>query len=166
MREQAGRRQATALNQAIHNDIRTSTTDVIIVTSVSMCYTYCRMNSHIRTLETKIEALKGRIVALGDLRPGSLSQQYNVCGTPNCRCKASPPQKHGPRYELSYTRKGKSGTRLVKRHELPQIKRAMANYARLRKLLDRWIDLSTELHDLKLKLAAPPPAPPKHRSKP
>src|SRR5579862_6122588 len=84
------------------------------------------MHSRIRTLETKIEALKGRIVALGDLRPGSLSQQYNVCGTPNCRCKASPPQKHGPRYELSYTRKGRSGTRLVKRHELPQIKHALA----------------------------------------
>lgn len=123
------------------------------------------MHRRIRTLETKIEALKGRIVALGDLRPGSLSQQYNVCGTPNCRCKASPPQKHGPRYELSYTRKGKSGTRLVKRYELPQIKKAVANYGRLRELLDRWIDLSTELHDLRLKLVAPPPTP-KRRSKP
>jgi len=123
------------------------------------------MHRRIRTLETKIEALKGRIVALGDLRPGSLSLQYNVCGTPNCRCKASPPQKHGPRYELSYTRKGKSGTRLVKRYELPQIKKALANYARLRELLDRWIALSIELHDLRLKLAAPPPAPPKSRPK-
>jgi len=129
-----------------------------------MCYKQSRMHNRIRILETRIEALKGQIVALGDLRPGSLSQQYNVCGTPNCRCKASPPQKHGPRYELSYTRKGKSGTRLVKRHELPQIKKAMANYARLRELLDRWIDLSTELHDFRLRLAAPPPAP-KRRSK-
>ena len=81
-------------------------------------------------------------------------------------CKASPPQKHGPRYELSYTRKGKSGTRLVKRHELPQIKKALANYARLRELLNRRIDLSTELHDLRLKLAAPSPQPRRHRSKP
>lgn len=126
----------------------------------------CRMRNRLRTLETTIAALKGRIVALGDLRPGSLSQQYNVCGTPNCRCKASPPQKHGPRYELSYTRKGKSGTRLVKRHELAQIKRAVANYARLRALLDRWIDLSTELHDLRLKLVAPSPPPRNRRSKP
>lgn len=119
------------------------------------------MDRRIRTLETKIEALKRQIVALGDLRPGSLSQQYNVCGTPNCRCKASPPQKHGPRYELSYTRKGRSGTRLVKRYELSEVKKALANYTRLKDLLDRWIDLSTELHDLKLKAAAPPPAPSK-----
>jgi len=130
-----------------------------------MCYKNRRMQRTIRTLETKIEALKAKIVDLGDLRPGSLSQQYNVCGTPNCRCKASPPQKHGPRYELSYTRKGRSGTRLVKRYELAQIKQALTNYARLRELVGHWIDLSTELHDLRLKLAAPPPVPTKRRSK-
>ena len=124
------------------------------------------MQRTIHTLETQIEALKAKLVTLGDLRPGSLSQQYNVCGTPNCRCKASTPQKHGPRYELSYTRKGRSGTRLVKRYELAQIKHALANYARLRELVDRWIDLSTELHDLKLKLAPPPVTSPKRRSKP
>jgi hypothetical protein len=53
----------------------------------------------------------------------------------------------------------------VKRHELAQIKKALANYARLEELLDRWIDLSTEPHDLRLKLAAPPPAP-KHPANP
>lgn len=124
------------------------------------------MQRRIRTLEAGIEALKRQLTALGELRPGSLSQQYNVCGTPNCRCKASPPQKHGPRYELSYTRRGKSGTRLVKRHELPQIRRALTNYARLRELVDRWIDLSTELNDLRLKLQAPPIAANKRRPKP
>jgi len=149
----------------IHSDIHTSTADVSIVTSAEMCYKNRRMQRTIRTLETKIEALKAKIVDLGDLRPGSLSQQYNVCGTPNCRCKASPPQKHGPRYELSYTRKGRSGTRLVKRYELAQIKQALTNYARLRELVGHWIDLSTELHDLRLKLAAPPPVPTKRRSK-
>ena len=41
---------------------------------------------------------------------GSLSRQYNVCSSPGCRCKASPPRKHGPYYQLSYTRNGKSTT--------------------------------------------------------
>ena len=45
------------------------------------------------------------LAALGDLRPGSLSIQYNVCGSPGCRCKADPPVKHGPYYQVSYTRK-------------------------------------------------------------
>jgi len=45
--------------------------------------------------ERRIDAIKRQIVALGRLRPGTLSQQYNVCGNPTCRCKADPPQKHG-----------------------------------------------------------------------
>jgi hypothetical protein len=47
-------------------------------------------------IERQIEKVKRDIAALGDLRPGSLSTQYNVCGSPGCRCKATPPEKHGP----------------------------------------------------------------------
>lgn len=82
--------------------------------------------------------------------PGSLSQQYNVCGNPNCRGKASPPQRHGAYYELNYTRKGKGGSRFVEREEVNLVKRQIANYTRLRALIDRWIDLGTKLADLKL----------------
>jgi hypothetical protein len=59
-------------------------------------------------IERQIEKIKRDLVALGDLRPGSLSTQYNVCGTPRCRCKASPPEKHGPYYQISFARNGKS----------------------------------------------------------
>jgi len=79
---------------------------------------------------------------------GSLSEQYNVCGTPGCRCKASPPQKHGPYYQLSYTRNGKSTTRFVRRDNLSAVKTQLRNHDRLRNLVDRWIDLAIELSDL------------------
>lgn len=107
------------------------------------------MQREIQSLEKKIEAIKGELVQLGDLRPGSLSRQYNVCGNPRCRCKASPPQKHGPYYQLSYTRKGRSSSRFVQRKDLPEVKRQISNYTRLRQLVDRWIDLATELSILK-----------------
>jgi len=112
------------------------------------------MKRRMCALEAQINALKRELVRLTDLRPGSLSQQYNVCGSSGCRCKASPPQKHGPYYQLSYTRKGKDGTRFVKQADVPAIREAMANYAQLRDLVDRWIDLATELSDLKLELRA------------
>ena len=38
------------------------------------------------TLQRQIEKVKRDLAALGDLRPGSLSTQYNVCGSPGCRC--------------------------------------------------------------------------------
>ncbi len=84
------------------------------------------------TLQRQIEKVKRDLGALGDLRPGSLSTQYNVCGSPGCRCKADPPVKHGPYYQVSYTRK--------------QLK----NYQRMKLLMEKWIDLAMELAMLRL----------------
>src|SRR3989304_1960448 len=45
----------------------------------------------VQALERKIATIKRHLALLGDLRPGSLSEQYNVCGSPGCKCKADPP---------------------------------------------------------------------------
>lgn len=102
------------------------------------------------TLQRQIEKVKRDLVALGDLRPGSLSTQYNVCGSPGCRCKASPPEKHGPYYQVSYTRKGKSGSKFVKKKDLPTVRKQLKNYERMKLLMERWIDLATEISTLRL----------------
>ncbi len=47
-------------------------------------------------LERQIEKVKRGLAALGDPRPGSLSTQYNVCGSPGCRRKATPPENKCP----------------------------------------------------------------------
>jgi hypothetical protein len=101
-------------------------------------------------IERQIEKVKRDLAALGDLRPGSLSTQYNVCGSPGCRCKATPPKKHGPYYQVSYTRKSKSSTKFVRKEDLPAIRKQLKNYERMKLLVDRWIDLSTELSNLRL----------------
>jgi hypothetical protein len=108
------------------------------------------MKRKIQELENKIARIKSELTALGDLRPGSLSEQYNVCGRPHCRCKASPPQRHGPYCQLSYTRNGKSSTRFVRQSQLRLVQQQAKNYARLRQLVDRWIELATALSELKL----------------
>ena len=108
------------------------------------------MDTKIRSLERQIETIKRELVKVGELRPGTLSEQYNVCGTPGCRCKASTPEKHGPYYQLSYTRNGKSRTRFVRRENLPEVKKLMRHYARFRSLVDRWIDLAIDLSDLRI----------------
>jgi hypothetical protein len=101
-------------------------------------------------MERQIEKVKRDLAALGDLRPGSLSTQYNVCGSPGCRCKATPPKKHGPYYQISYTRKSKSSTKFVRKEDLPAIRKQLKNYERMKLLVDRWIELSTELSNLRL----------------
>ena len=108
------------------------------------------MENRIRVLEGQIERIKREIDGLGDLRPGSLSEQYNVCGNPNCRCKEDPPKRHGPYFQISFTRKGRSRTKFVKRPHLSDVKKQLKNYARLRDLIDSWIELSSELCELRL----------------
>ena len=121
------------------------------------------MKERKRLLEDQIRAIKRELAQLTDLRPGSITRQYNVCGSPGCRCKATPPQKHGPYYHLSFTRNGKGGTRLVRKEDLAPIRAAVANYAHLRRLVDRWIDLATELSDLKLQQRVAGGSPAKRR---
>jgi hypothetical protein len=102
------------------------------------------------TLQRQIEKIKGELAALGDLRPGSLSTQYNVCGSPGCKCKADPPVKHGPYYQVSYTRKGKSSTKFVKKEDLPEVRKQLKNYEHMKLLMEKWIDLAMELSILRL----------------
>ncbi len=125
------------------------------------------MNRRPQSLETRIEKIKRQIAELGDLRPGTLTRQYNVCGKPDCRCKATPPRKHGPYYQVSFTWQGKSKTQFVRQQDLATVKQQLRNYRRLRQLLDRWIALALELSRLRLQ---PPPScgrpPAKTRPKP
>jgi len=103
-----------------------------------------------KLLLRQIEKVKGQLAALGDLRPGSLSTQYNVCGTPGCRCKATPPEKHGPYYQVSFTRKGKSSSKFVRKEDLNTVRRELKNYEVMKTLVDRWIEMATELSNLRM----------------
>lgn len=104
------------------------------------------------SLEKRIQKIKQQIGELGDLRPGALSQQYNVCGSPGCQCKASPPIKHGPYYQISFTRHGKSSSQFVREEDLNEVQRQLENYRRLRELVDQWITLSAQLSTLRLRV--------------
>lgn len=121
------------------------------------------MPPRLRVLDAQIRALKRDLARLPDLRPGTLTRQYTVCGSPGCRCTARPPQKHGPYYHLSYTRHGKGGTRLIHPPDLARVRAAVATYRRLKRLVDRWIDLATERSDLTLQRRTPRDSPPKQR---
>jgi hypothetical protein len=101
-----------------------------------------------RQIEARIERIKREIAKLDRIHPGSLSQQYNVCGNAQCRCKADPPQKHGPYHQVSFTWRGKSSSRFVRKEDLERVKRELKNYQRLRELMDEWIELSFELAKL------------------
>ncbi len=100
----------------------------------------------------RINEIKKEILDIGEMRTGSLSQQWNVCGNPNCRCKDSKkPKKHGPYYQLSYMRYKKSKTEFVSKENVESVKRHIASYKKFMELKDEWIDLSIEISQFKKK---------------
>lgn len=108
----------------------------------------------IQFLEENIQETKTRLMALGDMRPGSLSQQYNVCGKPACRCKdPKNPKRHGPYYQLSYVHQGKSTTQFIRPELRATVRTQIATFKKFRKLTDRWVDLALTVAKLKLDTA-------------
>ena len=101
-----------------------------------------------RQIEARIERIKGEIGKLDRIHPGTLSKQYNVCGQAQCRCKADPPQRHGPYHQVSFTWRGKNTSRFVRKDDLARVRTDLRNYERLRELMDEWVGLSMELTKL------------------
>ncbi len=107
-----------------------------------------KTEQRIQSLENKIQEIKTRLMALGEMRPGSLSKQYNVCGKPGCRCKdPKNPKRHGPYYQLSYVHRGKSTSQFV------TVRAQTATFKKFRKLIEQWVDLALTVAKLKLDAA-------------
>jgi len=106
-------------------------------------------------LEAKIAQVKQALLTLGDLRPGTLSEQYNVCGKAGCACKADPPRKHGPYTQVSFTWQGRSRTQFVRGEHVGTMRQQVRTYERLRALVEAWIAAGLELSSLRFGAATP-----------
>lgn len=61
-------------------------------------------------LELRHRALLSQLADLGLVLRGSIARRMTRCGQPTCRCKASPPQLHGPYYLWTRKVAGKTVT--------------------------------------------------------
>ncbi len=76
-----------------------------------------------------------KLLEEGEMLPGSIKKQWNVCGMPGCKCKdPKNPQKHGPYFQLSFTLAGKSTSMFVKDDEFERIKEMTERYRKFRDL--------------------------------
>jgi hypothetical protein len=86
--------------------------------------------------EQKVQRIKRQLLALKPMLPGSLSEQWNVCGSPGCKCKnPQRPVRHGPYYQLSFSVKGKSSTLFIRPEDVPEARRRIQRYQRFKKLV-------------------------------
>ena len=82
-----------------------------------------------------IEQLKQKLLNLGPVLPGSISEQWNVCGTPGCKCKdPADPKKHGPYYQLSFSVAGRSSSLFIKNEDVAEVRKRVKRYQEFKKL--------------------------------
>lgn len=90
----------------------------------------------------KLEQLWTELIDVKPVLPGSISEQYNVCGKAGCRCKDKiNPRKHGPQSRLSYSLPGENSTLVIRKGDVPVAREMTANYGDLRKVV---ASISTE----------------------
>jgi hypothetical protein len=111
------------------------------------------VEKEIEVFEKRILEIKNELMGLGEIRNGSISEQYNVCGNPTCRCKDKEnPQKHGPYYQLSYRFNKKSTSQFVSAENVDAVRQQLADYKTFMALKDEWLGASIELSKLRKKL--------------
>jgi hypothetical protein len=100
------------------------------------------MNKKLDSIEKKIARIKEELERIGEMRPGSLTYQYQ-----------RPKEKKGGFYQISYTYRMKSKTEYVKAEFVKDLKKQIATYKRFKKLMQQWVDLAIQHSQIKIQLA-------------
>jgi len=95
--------------------------------------------TRIDQIRKRIERIKAELVAIDEMRPGSLTEQFKE------------PNDERGYYQLSYTHGGRSRTEYVSRDFVRDVRRQVGNYKRFKALTAEWTDLSIEQSRLKMK---------------
>jgi hypothetical protein len=89
------------------------------------------VNPSLPELEARRGQLFEQLLAVGDFRPGSVSENYRRCGKPSCACAQPEHPGHGPR--LLWTRPeagGKTVGRQLSAGEVDKVRREVEAYHR------------------------------------
>ena len=90
----------------------------------------------------KIKLIKKELQQIGEMRPGSLTQQKR-------KIKG---EMMWPYWQLSYTQNMKSKTEYVRDEFVEKIKEEIVEYKKFKSLMEKWVELSVELSRERMKL--------------
>ena len=90
-------------------------------------------NTALETLEKRIQKIKSDLNKIGEMRPGSLTEQFK-----------NPENKTGGYYQLSYTHDMKSRTDYIRKAHIANTERQIRNHKKFKELTEEWVTLSIE----------------------
>lgn len=104
----------------------------------------------IQALEKKRRRLLDQLAATGDMRRGSITEQYRNCGKTPCCCKEPEHPGHGPYYAFTRKAGGKTKTRQLRLGpQLRKLEREVETYRQFRTLTEQLLQVNEELCDLR-----------------
>jgi len=87
---------------------------------------------------------------IGDLRRGSIAENYRRCGKVNCACREAKHPGHGPQYLLMTKVAGRSQARNLRAGpELEKVRQQVANHQRLRELVQKIVEVNERICELR-----------------
>lgn len=101
------------------------------------------MSRQLKRIEERIEKLKKEVLALGPMRPGSITRQYRL-----------PKEKQRPFYQISYTHRMRSRSEYVRPENLAALRKETASFRRFKMLVERWVNLALAASQLRVCLAS------------
>ena len=102
------------------------------------------MADNLTQLRRRHQALAARLGQIGFAVSGSITRRYTYCGKPGCRCQASPPQPHGPYYQLTRKVAGKTVTTRLTQSQAARYTEWIANQRELRGVLSEMEQISRQ----------------------
>lgn len=109
------------------------------------------MADDLTQLRRRHQDLAARLGQVGFALPGSITRRYTTCGTPGCRCQASPPRPHGPYYQLTRKVAGKTVTTRLTQAQAARYTQWIANQREIRRVLAEMEQVSRQAAELILR---------------
>jgi hypothetical protein len=100
------------------------------------------MHKNLVQIEKQIAGIKEELMKIGEMRPGSLTFQYQ-----------KPKEKKGGFYQVSYTHHMKSRTEYVRPQFVKDIRSQITAFKKFREIVQAWTDLAIEHSKLKMAIA-------------
>jgi hypothetical protein len=98
------------------------------------------MSTQLKRTVERIEGIKQELLALGPMRPGSITRQYRL-----------PKEKKRPFYQISYTHRMRGRSEYVRPENLATLRKETANFRRFKKLIERWVGLALVASQLRVR---------------
>ena len=108
------------------------------------------MPDDIPSLEASRASILRRLAQVQDMRPGSVGAVFRRCGKPNCHCARPKDPGHGPHFQFTYKKAGKTVTEsLPNREAVRKAEQEVAEFRNFEQLSQALIEVSQKICQLR-----------------